>query len=316
MALAVPPGVAPVVDVLLAVPLGVAAAVDVVQNPSTSTWSLNPSNEEADDLQDIDASTDDLFDKADWANSANNAAFCELCVEEITAGNSNKGHLTNRAYNNIAAKFEERTGLRHSKQQFKNRWDALRRMYAFWLYANKQSGLGWGRGTVVADDAWWKKHTKNHGEWRKLRYGPPDNLDELQVIESDEGDEGDVGDRSPERTLPRKRCRSTSTTATSPRKRTKSPMVKMTYSSSDDDDESASKSSSTDEDEVNRNALGQLELVHQFGAVACIFDEEYMPMPTTAASQASGATNLLGDEDIDMNAFRDAIANALFHNEE
>ena len=87
---------------------------------------------------------------------------------------------------------------------------------------------------------------QNHGEWRKLRYGPPDNLDELQVmfqniavdgssscipgeqvIESDEGDEGDVGDRSPERTLPRKRCRSTSTTATSPRKRTKSPMVKV-----------------------------------------------------------------------------------------
>ncbi|XP_072148472.1 protein ALP1-like [Setaria viridis] len=40
----------------------------------------------------------------------------------------------------------------------------------------------------------------------------------------------------------------------------------------------------------------------------CDQDEEYMPMPTTAASQASGATNLLGDEDIDMNAFRDAIA--------
>nr|XP_034570765.1 uncharacterized protein LOC117835523 [Setaria viridis] len=252
VALAVPPAV----DVLLAVPLGVAAAVDVVQvtrmsasllgqpeKPSTSTWSLNPSNEEADDLQEIDASTDDLFDKADWANSANNAAFCELCVEEITAGNSNKGHLTNRAYNNIAAKFEERTGLRHSKQQFKNRWDALRRMYAFWLYANKPSGLGWGRGTVVADDAWWKKHTKNHGEWRKLRYGPPDNLDELQVMFQNiavdgssscipgeqviESDEGDVGDRSPKRTLPRKRCRSTSTTATSPRKRTKSPMVKV-----------------------------------------------------------------------------------------
>lgn len=48
----------------------------------------------------------------------------------------------------------------------------------------------------------------------------------------------------------------------------------------------------------------------------CDQDEEYMPMPATAASQASGATNLLGDEDIDMNAFRDAIANALFHNEE
>jgi hypothetical protein len=86
--------------------------------------------------------------------------FCELCVEEIRAGNTNNGHLTNRGYTNIAANFEEQTGLHHSKRQFKNRWDALRRMYTFWLWLNKQSGLGRSGGTVVADDAWWKKHTK------------------------------------------------------------------------------------------------------------------------------------------------------------
>ncbi|PAN30820.1 hypothetical protein PAHAL_5G299600 [Panicum hallii] len=88
--------------------------------------------------------------------------FCELCVEEIRAGNTNNGHLTNRGYTNIAANFEEQTGLHHSKRQFKNRWDALRRMYTFWLWLNKQSGLGRSGGTVVADDAWWKKHTKGH----------------------------------------------------------------------------------------------------------------------------------------------------------
>lgn len=71
---------------------------------------------------------------------------------------------------------------------------------------NKQSGLGRGRGTVVADDAWWKNNTKvmdaemlaivifillllleflgtkGHGEWRKLRYGPPENLTELEIM--------------------------------------------------------------------------------------------------------------------------------------
>ncbi|CAN6201170.1 unnamed protein product [Urochloa humidicola] len=219
-----------------------------VQDPTSCIWSQNPYDEEGDDHQEIDASNDGLFDKADWANSANNAIFCELCVEEIRDGNSNKGHLTNRGYRNIAAKFEERTGLRHSKQQLKNRWDALRRMYSFWLWMNKQSDLGRNKGTVLTDDEWWKTHTKGHSEWRKLRHGPPENLDELEVMfqniavdgssscipgeqmtegyEGDNGD-GDVGDGSPITTPTAKRTNSTCTTATSPRKKTKSPMVKV-----------------------------------------------------------------------------------------
>jgi hypothetical protein len=133
-----------------------------LHDPAEFNWSQDPYDEDDDDVQEIEETRDDLFDKADWSNNANNAAFCELCVEEIRAGNTNNGHMTNRGYTNIAAKFEEQTGLRHSKRQFKNRWDALRRMYTFWLCLNKQSGLGRSGGTVVADDAWWKKHTKGH----------------------------------------------------------------------------------------------------------------------------------------------------------
>ncbi|TVU14699.1 hypothetical protein EJB05_38184, partial [Eragrostis curvula] len=146
----------------------------------SSAWSQNPFDEEADDVQVQYASRDEVFDKADWANNANSAAFCELCVEEIRAGNRNNGYLTGTGYKNLAQKFEDRTGLRHSRQQFKNRWEALRRQYAFWLWLNKQSGLGRSKGTVVADDEWWKKQTKNHSDWRKLRYGPPENLAELE----------------------------------------------------------------------------------------------------------------------------------------
>ncbi|CAN6362276.1 unnamed protein product [Urochloa humidicola] len=219
------------------------------QELASYPWSQNPYDEEADDIQELDASSHNLFDKADWTNSANNTAFCELCVEEIKAGNSSKGHLTNRAYTNIAAKFEERTGLRHSKLQLKNRWDALRRMYSFWLSINKETGLGRRRGTVQADDDWWEKNTKGHGEWKKLRFGPPENLDELEVMfqniavdgssscipgeqmtntyEGDDSEDGDVGDGSPVSTHTGKRAGSTTTTATSPKKRTKSPMVKV-----------------------------------------------------------------------------------------
>uniref|UniRef100_A0A0A9GCT8 Myb/SANT-like domain-containing protein n=1 Tax=Arundo donax TaxID=35708 RepID=A0A0A9GCT8_ARUDO len=116
---------------------------------------------------------DPLFNKADWTNYNNNAAFCELCVEEIKAGNRNNGFMTSRAYKNIGEKFFEITGLCHSRLQFKNRWEALKWMSSFWLWLNKQTGLGRANGTVVASEDFWMKHTKGHAEWRKLKFGPP-----------------------------------------------------------------------------------------------------------------------------------------------
>jgi hypothetical protein len=44
----------------------------------------------------------------------------------------------------------------------------------------------------------------------------------------------------------------------------------------------------------------------------CAQDEYYMPMPPSSSSRQSGANSQLGDEDVDMNAFRDSISNALF----
>ncbi|KAL6596285.1 hypothetical protein ACP70R_047649 [Stipagrostis hirtigluma subsp. patula] len=187
---------------------------------------------------------DSNCDKADWSSKANNAAFCELCVEEIRAGNKNGRYLTARGYENIATKFEEVTGLHHSKRQFKNRWEALQRLYNFWLGLNKATGLGRGRGTVVADDEWWRENTQHHSEWKRLRYGPPDNLAELEVMFQNtavdgssscipgggvggdrEGDEADGDYESPMSISSLKRGAGTS--ATSPKKRTKSPMVKV-----------------------------------------------------------------------------------------
>ena len=44
----------------------------------------------------------------------------------------------------------------------------------------------------------------------------------------------------------------------------------------------------------------------------CDRDENYMPFPASSSSQSTGANNHLGDEDQDLNAFRDNLANALF----
>lgn len=71
--------------------------------------------------------------------------------------------MTARGYKNIAIKFEQNRGLRHSRMQFKNIWEELKRFYSFWLWLNKQTGLGRSpSGGIVASDEFWKKHTKVH----------------------------------------------------------------------------------------------------------------------------------------------------------
>lgn len=123
------------------------------------------------------------FDKAEWSTT-NTRIFCELCVEQIEAGNRPIGIMTTRGYQNIAVKYLQKTGLRHSKMQLKNRWDILKALYSFWLGLLKDTGLGWDstQGTVSASDKYWKQVTKGHSEWKKLQHGPPDCEDLLSQM--------------------------------------------------------------------------------------------------------------------------------------
>jgi hypothetical protein len=86
----------------------------------------------------------------------NNTTLCDLCVEQIKASNRVNGFMTTRGYHVITERYYLRTGLRHSKTQLKNRWDQLKGLYSFWLWLNKQTGLGRANGTVVADEAFWR----------------------------------------------------------------------------------------------------------------------------------------------------------------
>ncbi|XP_062213776.1 uncharacterized protein LOC133914769 [Phragmites australis] len=191
----------------------------------------------------------DEFDKADW-NTFNTTAFCKICVEEIRAGNRPIGVMTTRGYKNIAEKYLLITRLRHSRTQLKNRWDALKGLYSFWLRLNKDTGLGWDntKGTVTASDTYWKENTKNHSEWRKLKNGPPECLDELQImfdltavdgssscvpgegigeeIGEGGGEENGREESNSKGSNPLKRC-SSSNHGTSPKKKVKNPMVKI-----------------------------------------------------------------------------------------
>ncbi|PVH32247.1 hypothetical protein PAHAL_9G353500 [Panicum hallii] len=149
--------------------------------------------------------------------------------------------MTSRGYKNLLMRYHSSTGLQHRRKQLRNRWDQLKGLYQFWKYINLRSGFGRSYNSVVADDQFWKDHTKNKSKWKKLRHGPPENLDQLEQIfqhvavdgssssilgENIGGeDEYDEDDGSPISDNTRKRA--TSTTATSPTKKTKSPMVKI-----------------------------------------------------------------------------------------
>ncbi|KAE8801215.1 hypothetical protein D1007_23107 [Hordeum vulgare] len=258
-----------------------------------------------------DESNDDI-DKAEWTNSENAAAFCSLCVEEITAGNRSNGFMTARGYKNIAIKFEQNRGLRHSRIQFKNRWEELKCFYSFWLWLNKQTGLGRSpSGGIVASDEFWKKHTKGHAAWRKLKYGPPENLSELEIMfehtavdgstscvageqmddEVNIGEEGgDEADVTPLSVSNKKRSSNNTATVISPKKKIKSPMMNWStddlfeYSSSDDG--VVSLHGSDVEDDTVQFARQTLK---RHAAVACMIGGTH-----TVASTSSCSSSLSG----------------------
>ena len=96
--------------------------------------------------------------EAEW-NDEHTTLICELFVEQVRAGNRPNTHINNTGYSLVAEKFEQRTGLLYTKTQLKNKWDKLKRDYINWkeLLA-RGKGLRWnnGKGTITADNDWWK----------------------------------------------------------------------------------------------------------------------------------------------------------------
>ncbi|KAF0901431.1 hypothetical protein E2562_000312, partial [Oryza meyeriana var. granulata] len=97
--------------------------------------------------------------EAEW-NDDNTRIICELYAEQVRLGNRPSTHLNSTGYSQVLLKFQQRTQLLYTKRQLKNKWDKLRNEYAIWKkLLIKGSGLGWNstRGTIAADENWWKK---------------------------------------------------------------------------------------------------------------------------------------------------------------
>jgi hypothetical protein len=103
-----------------------------------------------------------LKSKAHW-DSFGHKVFCEICKEEVGAGNRPVSYLNKTGYKNLQHKFLARTGRSYERKQFKNRWESLKKEYAHWVaFTQAATGQRWhsASGTVDADNEWWVKLTE------------------------------------------------------------------------------------------------------------------------------------------------------------
>ncbi|KAK8316917.1 hypothetical protein V6Z11_A13G072800 [Gossypium hirsutum] len=84
--------------------------------------------------------------------------FCELCVNEVNAGNRPTTHLNSKGWENVIALFQAKTLKNYGKPQLKNKWDTLKKEWRLWRELLKEStGIGWCPSKKTVDA------TKNGG---------------------------------------------------------------------------------------------------------------------------------------------------------
>ncbi|CAN6303590.1 unnamed protein product [Urochloa humidicola] len=133
-----------------------------------------------------------MSDKADWCD-ANVRHFIDICKGEIEAGNRPNGQFTRNGWKNMMTKYEEKTRLKHTKEQLKNKLDNMKKEYTWFMeLKNSATGLGWNEAkqTVDCSKEWWDEHLArcnnpdkgikcNHVKFRKQG---PKNLDDLHML--------------------------------------------------------------------------------------------------------------------------------------
>ncbi|KAK8309575.1 hypothetical protein V6Z12_D02G132500 [Gossypium hirsutum] len=92
-----------------------------------------------------------LATKAVWDDELT-LIFCELCVNEVNAGNKSKTHLNLKGWENVIALFQAKTQKNYGKPQLKNKWDALKKDWRLWRELLKEStGIGWCPSKKMVD---------------------------------------------------------------------------------------------------------------------------------------------------------------------
>ncbi|XP_024312792.1 zinc finger CCCH domain-containing protein 43-like [Brachypodium distachyon] len=100
-------------------------------------------------------------------------------------------HLNNVAYEEIAQRFKDKTGIELKKKQIKNKWDKLKNEYGIWKrLLLKQTGAGWERGTINQDAEWWRKAKVDIPGCGRFQNQGIRNEDNLELIFEDITNDG------------------------------------------------------------------------------------------------------------------------------
>jgi hypothetical protein len=98
--------------------------------------------------------------RAQW-NDANNACLLQLCLEQKAAGKYSGAQMSGEGYQAVVDGLFDRRRLVYSRLQVKNQILVLKNIQSFWQYLQVHTGLGRKKdGTIDAESAWWKTHTK------------------------------------------------------------------------------------------------------------------------------------------------------------
>jgi hypothetical protein len=101
-----------------------------------------------------------MTNKADWSDT-NLRHFIDICKGEIEAGNRPTGIFTRNGWKNLSTKYEEKSGLKQTKKQLKNKLDNMKKEYTcFMELKNFATGLGWNEEKQIVDCSkeWWDEH--------------------------------------------------------------------------------------------------------------------------------------------------------------
>jgi hypothetical protein len=98
-----------------------------------------------------------MCNKAYWSD-VNLRHFIDICKGEIEAGNRPNGQFTRNGWKNLSTKYEEKTGLKQTKKQLKNKLDNMKKEYTWFMeLKNFAIGFGWNEAKQAVDCSkeWW-----------------------------------------------------------------------------------------------------------------------------------------------------------------